>query len=224
MCSLFIRNLDEGEDNNNGGPVKNTCFSKWARDIAGWWNTFWAWFQSSEAQLDRIGDRIRGGESDRDLVWDLPWNVQEAVSDMHNTTPLSPSLSLSLVHLRMAIVMKSCLAEDKNGWWCNHSLSNSDFNFARFLSNYFFSCSIDIRCSFFLWTGFPALHTIQMFAGYVKCIPNAAHSLSSMAMLYIQTLRWRWFRPSNWNLTMHRTWAIASIYSCREHPMPGQYF
>jgi len=74
----------------------------------------------------------------------------------------------------------------------------------------FFSCSIDIRCSFFLWTGFPALQTIQMFAGYVKCIPNAAHSLSSMAMLYIQTLRWRWFRPSNWNLTMHRTWAIAS--------------
>ena len=63
-------------------------------------NTFWAWFQSWEAQLDRIGDRILGGDSDRDLVWDLPWNLQEAVSEhhnMHNTTPsLSPFLSLSL--------------------------------------------------------------------------------------------------------------------------------
>ena len=111
------------------------------------------------------------------------------MSTMTCTTPHPLSLSLSLVHLRTATVMKSCLVGDKNGWWCNHGLSNSDFNFARFLSNYFSLVALTFVLSVYE-LGFPARvdTTIWVFAGYGECIPNIAHSLSSMTVFYIQTL------------------------------------
>ena len=101
------------------------------------------------------------------------------------TTPYPFSLSLSRPPKDGNRVMKSCLAEDKNGW-CNHSLSNSDFNFAHFLSNYFF---------FLVALTFVALSFYELDSQHFKpfrclqdSIPNAAHSSSSMTMLYVQTL------------------------------------
>ena len=54
---------------------------------------------------------------------------------------------------------------------------------------------------------------------YITCPPWWCFTFKLSALWS----NWRCFQQSNWNLTMHRTLAIASSYSCREHSMPGRY-
>ena len=74
--------------------------------------------------------------------------------------------------------------------------------------------------------GFPALvdnHLgvcrIWWMPLHIACLPWRCFTFKLSALWS----NWRCFQQSNWNLTMHRTLAIASSYSCREHSTPGRY-